>query len=103
MSITAPANGVLSRPATQPSARIASALEVLLVYAAVLIYIWRWQFSYPRLWIVFMAILVLSHVARGERPRDLGLTLAGLRANAETVLPLVLTIYIPLVLYGFAR
>ena len=103
MSTAAPANGVLSRPGTQPSARIVSALEVLLVYAGVLLYIWRWQFSYPRLWIGFVAIMVLSHLARRERPRDLGLTLAGLRANAEKILPLVLAIYLPLVLYGFAR
>jgi membrane protease YdiL (CAAX protease family) len=103
MSIAAPASGALSRPEAQSSTRIVSALEVLLVYAGVLLYIWRWQFSYPRLWIVFLAILVLSHLARGERPRDLGLTLAGLRANAETVLPLVLAIYLPLVFYGFAR
>ena len=103
MSTAAPANGILSRPGTQPSARIVSALEVLLVYAGVLLYIWRWQFSYPRLWIVFLAIMVLSHLAHGERPRDLGLTLAGLRANAEKILPLVLAIYLMLVLYGFAR
>ena len=103
MSIAAPANEVLSRPGTQPSARIVSALEVLLVYAGVLLYIWRWQFSYPRLWIAFLAVTILSHLVRGERPRDLGLTLAGLRANAEKVLPLVLAIYLPLVFYGFAR
>jgi hypothetical protein len=103
MSITAPANEVLSRPATQRPTRIVSALELLLVYAVVLLYIWRWQFSYPRLWIVFLAMMILSHLARGERPRDLGLTLAGLRANAEMVLPLVLGIYLPLVFYGFAR
>jgi membrane protease YdiL (CAAX protease family) len=103
MSIAAPTNEALSRPVTQPSARIASALEVLLVYAGVLLYIWRWQFSYPRSWIALLAIMVLSHLVRGERPSDLGLTLAGLRANAEKILPVVLAIYLPLVFYGFAR
>ena len=103
MSIAAPASGVLSRAGTQPSARIVSALEVVLVYAGVLLYIWRWQFNYPRLWIVLLAVMVLSHLARGERPRDLGLSLVGLRANAEKILPLVLAIYLPLVVYGFAR
>ena len=103
MSIATPANGVLFRPGTQPSARIVSALEVAVVYAGVLLYIWRWQFSYPRLWIAFLAVMVVSHLAHGERPRDLGLTLEGLRANAEKILPLVLAIYLPLVFYGFAR
>ena len=103
MGTATPANGVLSRPGTQPSARIVSALELLVVYAGVLLYIWRWQFSYPRMWVVLLAIVVLSHLARGERLRDLGLTLARLRANAEEILPLVLVIYLPLVFYGFAR
>jgi membrane protease YdiL (CAAX protease family) len=103
MSIAASANEALSRPAAQLSGRIATALEVLLVYAGLLLYIWRWQFSHPRLWMALLAITVLSHLARGERPRDLGLTLSGLRANAGKILPLVLAIYLPLVLYGFAR
>jgi hypothetical protein len=101
MSIAASANQVLSRPVTQ--LRIATALEVLMVYAGILLYIWRWQYTHPRLWMVLLAVMVLSHLARGERPRDLGLTLSGLRENAEKILPLVLAIYLPLVVYGFAR
>src|SRR5262249_464004 len=100
MSIAASVNEVLSRPVAPLSARIVSAVEVLLVYAGVLLYIWRWQFSYPRLWVALLAVMVLSHLARGERPRDLGLTFAGLRSNAEKVLPLALAIYLPLVFYG---
>ncbi len=103
MSIAASANEVLSRPATRVSDRIVSALELLLVYAGILLYMWRWQFSHSRVWIAFLAIMVFSHLARGERPRDLGLTLSGLRANAERILPLALAIYLPLLLYGFAR
>ena len=79
MRIAASVNEVMSPPVAPLSARIVSGLEVLLVYAGVLLYIWRWQFSYPRLWIALLAIMVLSHLAHGERPRDLGLTLAGLR------------------------
>ena len=74
-----------------------------MVYAGILLYIWRWQYTHPRLWMVLLAVMVLSHLARGERPRDLGLTLSGLRENAEKILPLVLAIYLPLVVYGFAR
>jgi hypothetical protein len=103
MSIATPTNAVFSRLGTQPSARIVDGLELLVVYAVVLLYIWHWQFTHPRLWIVFLAFMVLSHLVRGERPRDLGLTLAGLRANAEKILPLALAIYLPLVFYGFAR
>jgi membrane protease YdiL (CAAX protease family) len=88
---------------TRVSGRIVSGLEVLLVYAGILLYIWRWQYSRPHLWIALLALMVLSHLARGERPRDLGLTLSGLRANAEKILPLVLAICLPLVVYGFAR
>lgn len=103
MSIAASANEVWSRPVTPLSGRIVIALEVLLVYAGILLYIWRWQYSHPRLWMALLAVMVLSHLARGERPRDLGLTLSGLRANAEKILPFALTVYVPLVVYGFAR
>lgn len=103
MNIVASANGVLSRPATQLVSRIVSALEVLLVYTGILLYIWRWQFTHPRLWIAFLVVTISSHLARGERPRDLGLTLSELRPNAEKILPLALAIYLPLVLYGFGR
>jgi hypothetical protein len=103
MSIVASANEVLSRPATRLTGRIVSALELLLVYSGILLYIWRWQYTHPRLWIAFLVVTVASHLVRGERPNDLGLTLSELRPNAEKILPLVLAIYLPLVLYGFSR
>ena len=77
-------------------------LEVLLVYAGVLLYIWRWQFSCPRLWIPLLAAVLISHVAHRDTLRSLGLTTVKLRASAEIVLPLAAAAYVPLLVYGFA-
>ncbi len=79
-----------------------TALEVALVYAGILLYIWRWQFTYPRAWVVLLAVVVASQVARRERPAALGLTLRGLRPSAQVVLPLALALFVPVVIYGLA-
>ncbi len=94
---------MLSQQLPRPSRRIASGVEVLVFYAGILLYIWRWQYSHPRWSIALLAFLIISHLAHGERPRDLGLTLSGLRASAEKILPLALAVCLPLTLYGLAR
>ena len=79
---------------------LVTALEIALVYAGILLYIWRWQFTYPRTWMILLAIVVASQVARRERPAALGLTLRGLRPSAQVVLPLALALFAPAVIYG---
>ncbi len=85
-----------------PAAAFATALEVALVYAGILLYIWRWQFTHPRAWMALLAVVLASHVAHRDRLAELGLTFHGLRASARFVLPLALAFFLPAVIYGFA-
>ena len=75
----------------------------MLVYAAVMAYIWRWQRSYPHSWIAIWGIILVSHFLHRDTFRSLGLSLAGMRANAQLVLPIALAFYIPLLLFGLVR
>jgi hypothetical protein len=84
-----------------PVARWATGIELLLVYAGILLYIWRWQFSYPRAWIPLLAVVLASHFVHHERLHDLGFTWRSLRASASVILPLASTVYVVLILYGF--
>jgi hypothetical protein len=72
------------------------------MFACVLLYIWRWQYTLPHLWILLLAIVFASHFVHRETPRDLGLTRLELRPSAERALPIMLVLFIPLVVYGFA-
>jgi hypothetical protein len=85
-----------------PAAAFATALELALVYAGILLYIWRWQFTYPRAWMALLAVVLASHVAHGDRLAELGMTFHGLRASARFALPLALVVFMPAVIYGFA-
>ncbi len=87
----------------RPLSRLATSLEVLSLFAAILLYIWRWQRTHPLVWMVLLAAVVASHFLHHETPRDLGLTLDGLRANAAQTLPLTVILLAPLVVYGFAH
>lgn len=102
MSTDSSVGEVLSRSATR-RANFSRVLEVSLVYAGILYYIWCWQFTHPRAWVGLLAIVLLSHVARRDSLRVLGLTSSELGASAQIVLPLVLAIYLPLVVYSFTR
>ena len=102
-------NKVTSQPGTlltsvrAPWLQFVTALEVALIYAGILLYIWRWQFAHPRAWIVLLALVLASHVAHRDRPASMGLTLDGVRASAQAVLPLALALFVPAVIYGFAH
>lgn len=95
--------GSAPSPRPQRLARSATALEVLLLYSGILLYIWRWQATYPRLWMALLAFVLLSHAAHRDTLRRLGLSPHGLRANAEFVLPIMAACYILMAGYGFAR
>lgn len=79
-----------------------SALELLFFYACVLLYIWRWQHTHPRTWIGLVLALMLTHIFHRDDWRSLGLTLHNLRANATSVLPIMLALYALLLTAGFA-
>jgi len=82
--------------------RVLTALEICVVYAGILLYIWRWQAAYPKAWIGLLAMVLVSHVAHRDRPADMGLTLAELHGNARIALPLALILFVPAVAYALA-
>jgi len=82
---------------------IYSALEVILVYAGIVTYIWRWRSTYPHSWMVLLGVVLVSHFLHHDTFRSLGLSFTGMRANAQVVLPIALAFYIPLLVFGFAR
>jgi len=87
--------------AARPVTHWATALEVLLVYAGILLYIWRWQFTYPRAWMALLAVVLASHVAHRDTLRGLGLTFAELHASARIILPIAAAVYVLAVILGF--
>jgi len=80
---------------------LAAALEVVLVFAGILAYIWRWQRTNPYAWVALWAVILVSHVLHRDTWRGLGLGRTDLRASAKWVLPLALLLYLPMLLYGF--
>jgi Type II CAAX prenyl endopeptidase Rce1-like len=79
-----------------------AALEVLGVFAGILLYIWRWQYSHPYLWIPFLAAVLLSHLAHRDTLRGLGLGAHELAPCAKAILPLAVAILLPALVYGTA-
>lgn len=82
--------------------RLLTGLEAVGMFACVLLYIWRWQYTLPHLWILLLALVFVSQFLHRDTLRDLGLTAMALRPSAERVLPIMLGLYLPLVVYGFA-
>jgi hypothetical protein len=95
--------GIQTGGRLRASRAIFTALEVALLYAGILVYIWRWQYTWPRAWMALLAVILASHVLHRDTLRGLGLIWIELGASARLVLPAVLVIYLPLLLYGFAR
>jgi len=75
----------------------------LLIYAGIIAYIWRWPNTRTHIWMALWGIILVSHVVHRDTLHSLGLSLDGMRANAQLVLPIALACYIPLVAYGVAR
>ena len=82
---------------------IATSFEVALIFTGILAYIWRWQHTTPRVWMVLWALILLSHVLHRDSLSGLGLGRRSLRASAQLVLPLAILLFVPLLFYGFAR
>ena len=72
----APSTIARSAPPARPVSQIATALEILVVYSGILLYIWRWQTTHPRTWAPLLAVVLVSHVAHRDTARKLGLTTA---------------------------
>jgi hypothetical protein len=80
---------------------MATAFEVALIFTGILVYIWRWQHTYPLMWMALLALILVSHVLHRDTLRGLGLGRAGLRPSAQWVLPLAILLCLPLLFYGF--
>jgi hypothetical protein len=99
MNLLASSQAVSGSRVTQP-AQLATTAEILAVYAGILFYIWRWQYTHPASWVLLWAVVLVSHVAHRDTLRDMGFGVAELRASAQVVLPLALILFTPLVIYG---
>jgi hypothetical protein len=82
---------------------IATAFEVALIFTGILVYIWRWQHTSPRAWMVLWALILVSHVMHRDTLSGLGLARTGFRGSAQWVWPLAVLLYLPLLGYGFAH
>ena len=92
-----PSGGTVSTPVV-----VLTTLEVLLMFAGILAYIWRWQRIAPHSWIVLLALILVSHVLHRDTPRSLGFSIAEMIPSARQILPVALALYLPLLGYGFA-
>ncbi len=82
-------------------AQVVTALEVLIVYAGILLYIWRWQYTHPLYWMALFATILLTHRLHHDSFSTLGLD--KLRSSAENILPVALLgLLLTLLIYGFA-
>jgi len=87
---------------TRGSLPVITTLEVAVIFAGILAYIWHWQYTSPRAWIIALwALILVSHVLHRDTLRGLGLGRADLRASAQWVLPLAILLYLPMLIYGF--
>lgn len=102
MATVAPATETLATVSARALKPWLTAAEVLFFYACILTDIWRWQYSHPLLWMIFLAALVTSHWVHGDSLRGLGLTGFQLRASAEAILPVMTALYAAAVIFGFA-
>jgi hypothetical protein len=82
--------------------RALAAAEVLIVYAGILLYIWRWQYSHPWAWIPLFVLVLASHLLHADSLHRLGLAWRELIASARVILPLAGVFFIPALIYGFA-
>lgn len=92
--ITLPARGV---------PRLATTAEILAVFAGILLYIWRWQYTHVYVWIVLLAVVILSHIIHRDTLKEMGLTGHEFRPCARLILPLFIAVAIPAAIYGLWR
>lgn len=82
--------------------RIIAAIELAAVYAAILLYIWRWHRPHPLLWIPILGFIIATHVLRRDTLREMGLTLHQIGASARIIFPLAAIVYGGVVLWALA-
>jgi membrane protease YdiL (CAAX protease family) len=56
-----------------------SAAEALTVFVMIMAYIWKLRFTHPAFWLFPFAVVMISHVARGEDASTLGFRVTNIR------------------------
>ena len=77
-----------------------TATEVLAVYAAILLYIWRWQYAHPFLWLPLLAAVLFSHWLYHDDLPEMGLTGREFWACARLSLPVLAVVIAVAVAYA---
>ncbi len=77
-----------------------TASEVLAVYAAVLLYIWRWQDTYTFLWFPLLAAVLFSQWFYGDTLEAMGLTGREFRQCARASFPLFALVIVAAAVYA---
>jgi hypothetical protein len=87
-----------------PMMRGLAAAEVLIVFAGVVLYIWRLQFTFPDFAIVLLAFILLTFLIHRDRLKDLGLGsrgfLAGLKMIALPTLAIAAVLVVAVIVHG---
>lgn len=99
---TQPPSSKIFAPPGRRWTRAATALELLWVYACILLYIWRWQGEHPFLWIPLLAFIIFTHFLHHDTLREMGLTFHEMRGNATIILPLAAVIYGAAIIHALA-
>jgi hypothetical protein len=79
---------------------VITAIEVLVVYAAILLYIWQWQDTHPFLWLPLLAAILFSQWFYRDTLDEMGLTGREFRPCARASLPVLAVVAVTGVLYG---
>ena len=83
-----------------PFSRLTGLIEALAMFATVMAYIWKLRFFYPKFWILPLALILISHLARRERPRDLGFRVANFGACVRSYAPALIALALALLIVG---
>lgn len=74
--------------------------EPLLVFAAIEAYIWRLRYTAGWSWMVILSVIILTHILRGETPRQLGFRLDNFGDAARRFGPIVAVLCSVILLCG---
>jgi Type II CAAX prenyl endopeptidase Rce1-like len=82
---------------------LATSVEILALYAGILLYIWHWQYTHPYAWIALLVLVVLSHFLHHDHLREMGLTAHEFRPCARVMFPLLAGITVVAVIFALGR
>src|SRR5713226_589818 len=74
--------------------------EALIVFALIMLYIWRLRSTYPLSWVIILALMLASHALRRETPANLGFGLGTLEDSLVRFTPVVLMLALMLLAAG---